>query len=62
MAQFHEEKLIAERKAREEAENEIARLRAENLQAKSRTIEIEKLAREEAEKEIQRLKREKFER
>lgn len=58
----HEEKLIAERKAREQAENEIARLKEENIKAKNKQIEIERLTREEAEKEIQRLKREKFER
>lgn len=62
LAREHEYKLIEERKAREQAEIEIARLKQENIQAKNKQIEIEKLAREEAEKEIQRLKKEKFER
>ena len=62
LSKDHEIKLIAERKAREEAEIEIARLKEENMRAKNKQIEIEKLAREEAEKEIQRLKKEKFER
>ena len=48
----HEQRLIAERKAREEAENEIARLREENAKAQNKQIEVERLAREEAEKEI----------